>query len=83
MIHLTQLLFIRESHWQDSQIIDLPARIIRLVPPRMLAGPIISSNKITPGTSLVVQWLRIRLPMQGTRVRSLVRELRSHMLRGN
>ena len=27
-----------------------------------------------PGTSLVVQWLRIRLPMQGTRVRALVRE---------
>ena len=26
------------------------------------------------GTSLVAQWLRIRLPMQGTRVRSLVRE---------
>ena len=26
------------------------------------------------GTSLVVQWLRIRLPVQGTRVRSLVRE---------
>ena len=26
------------------------------------------------GTSLVVQWLRIRLPMQGTQVRSLVRE---------
>ena len=25
-------------------------------------------------TSLVAQWLRIRLPMQGTRVRSLVRE---------
>ncbi|KAJ8793328.1 hypothetical protein J1605_000323 [Eschrichtius robustus] len=25
-------------------------------------------------TSLVVQWLRIRLPMQGTQVRSLVRE---------
>ena len=38
---------------------------------------------ITPGTSLVVQWLRIRLPMQGMRVRSLVRELRSHMPRGN
>ena len=35
--------------------------------------------KITPGTSLVVQWLRIRLPMQGTQVRSLVRELRSHV----
>ena len=26
------------------------------------------------GTSLVAQWLRIRLPMQGTRVRSLVQE---------
>ena len=26
------------------------------------------------GTSLVVQWLRIRLPMQGTRVRDLVWE---------
>ena len=25
-------------------------------------------------TSLVAQWLRIRLPMQGTRVRALVRE---------
>ena len=25
-------------------------------------------------TSLVGQWLRIRLPMQGTRVRALVRE---------
>ena len=26
------------------------------------------------GASLVVQWLRIRLPMQGTRVRALVWE---------
>ena len=26
------------------------------------------------GTSLVAQWLRIRLPMQGTRARSLVQE---------
>ena len=31
------------------------------------------------GTSLVVQWLRIHLPMQGTGVRSMVGELRSHM----
>ena len=35
------------------------------------------------GTSLVAQWLRILLPMQGTWVRSLVRELRSHMSQGN
>ncbi|XP_049565151.1 ragulator complex protein LAMTOR3 isoform X3 [Orcinus orca] len=33
-------------------------------------------------TSLVAQWLRIRLPMQGTRVRALVRG-RSHMPRSN
>ena len=32
---------------------------------------------------LVVQWLRIRLAMQGIPVPSLVGELRSHMLRGN
>ena len=31
-------------------------------------------QKSHPGASLVVQWLRIRLPMQGTRVRALVRE---------
>ena len=31
------------------------------------------------GSSLVVQWLRIHLAMQGTQVQSLVRELRSHM----
>ena len=35
------------------------------------------------GTSLVVQWLRICLPMQGMRVRSMVREERSHMIWGN
>ena len=35
------------------------------------------------GTSLVIQWLRICLAMQGMWVRSLVRELRFHMLQGN
>ena len=35
------------------------------------------------GTSLVVQWLRICRLMQGTRVRSLVGELRSHILWDN
>ena len=29
-------------------------------------------QKLMRGTSLVAQWLRIRLPMQGTRVRGLV-----------
>ena len=40
-------------------------------------------NYFIGGTPLVVQWLRIRLPMQGTQVQSLVGELRSHMPRGN
>ena len=31
-------------------------------------------SKESSGTFLVVQWLRIRLPMQGTWVRALVRE---------
>ena len=31
------------------------------------------------GSSLAVQWLRLRLPMQGLQVRSLDRELRVHM----
>ena len=31
-------------------------------------------QEIWRGTSLVAQWLRIHLPMQGTRVRALVRE---------
>ena len=31
-------------------------------------------KRITRGTSLVAQWSRVRLPMQGTRVRALVQE---------
>ena len=31
----------------------------------------------------MVQWLRIRLAMQGTHVQSLVGELRSHMMQNN
>ena len=30
--------------------------------------------EVEPGASLVVQWLRVCLPMQGTRVRALVWE---------
>ncbi|KAJ8787082.1 hypothetical protein J1605_023114 [Eschrichtius robustus] len=34
----------------------------------------VTSVSKTPGTSLVAQWLRIRLPMQGTRIRALFEE---------
>ena len=33
-----------------------------------------SAKKYPGGASLVAQWLRIRLPMQGTRVQALVQE---------
>ena len=41
------------------------------------------SSEVPRGTSLVVQWLRIRLAMQGTRVRRLVKELRSPIPQSN
>ena len=34
------------------------------------------------GNPLAVQWLRLSLPMQGVWIRSLVRELRSHVPHG-
>ena len=36
-------------------------------------------TKVSQGTSPVVQWLRLCLPMQGVWVQSLVGELRFHM----
>ena len=41
--------------------------------------PLICFKNLRTGTSLVVQWLRLMLPMQGVRVQSLVGELKSHM----
>ena len=45
----------------------------------VIIPPLLQMRKRRPRTSLVVQWLQFRLPMQGVRVRSLVGELRSHM----
>ena len=57
--------------------------LVWMAPPltsRVNSSHRVGSSKETPwGTSLVVQWLRIRLPMWGIRVPSLVRKLRSHM----
>ena len=41
-----------------------------------------ATQKTARGTSLVVQWLGLRLPMQRVQVQSLVGELGSHMPRG-
>ena len=43
--------------------------------PKDITHPPELLNKKQPRASLVAQWLRIRLPMQGTRVRSLAREV--------
>ena len=40
----------------------------------MIYSSFLNSLKIVPKASLVAQWLRVRLPMQGKRVRALVRE---------
>ena len=49
--------------------------VIYSVYPYMLRGWIlVSALRLQPRASLVAQWLRICLPMQGTRVRALVWE---------
>ena len=47
--------------------------------PRWQSCSLACHQELCTGTSLEVQWLRLRLPMQGVRVWSLVGELRSHM----
>ena len=52
-------------------------------PPPQKKIPTLSLSEFCGGgTSLVVQWLRIRSTAQGTRVPSLVGELRSHIVVG-
>ena len=53
--------------WLVATILDYAVLTLRI----RLRGPI---QKSYVGTSLVVQWLGIRLPMQGTWVRARVRE---------
>ena len=64
--------------WLGSPCLSAPENLMSLVwvqpGHRTFKNHPRKKKKITPGTSLVVQWLRIRLPMQGTRVRALVWE---------
>ena len=50
---------------------------------KLPGGIQVSFKTHTSGTSLVVQWLRICLAMQGTWVQSPVRKLRSHVQQSN
>ena len=49
--------------------------------PQIASRGLMCKEIVVIGTSLVIQWLAIHLPMQGTQVQSLVGELRSHMQR--
>ena len=48
--------------------------IIKTIYDKPTANIILNGQKLKAWASLVAQWLRIRLPMQGTRVRALVWE---------
>ena len=53
---------------------SLPYSESVLITWRFFTGKAVRLLSIRFGTSLVAQWLRIHLPMQGTRVRALVQE---------
>ena len=61
---------------------NIPKKCFPTEPQQSLLGPADTFSKVSE-TPLVVQWLRVCLPMQGMRVQSLVRELGSHMLQSN
>ena len=55
--------------WQHLQSVSMPILLIKMC----------RYDATSLGTSLVVQWLRLCLPMQGVRIHSLFGDLRSHM----
>ena len=59
------------DHWDHWQ---LHFRSMYYIPSQRKKNFYFYSKKLTLGTSLVAQWLSIRLPMQGTWVRALVWE---------
>ena len=60
---------------RKGSLLACSARVCMCISPQNL-----NVKNLMPGTFLVVQWLRLCLPMQGTWVESLVQELRYHML---
>ena len=67
----THRFFLSLLDYCDSSVLT-PSLLLCYIP--SLYSRQSSPLKITFGASLVAQWLRIRLPMQGTWVRALVRE---------
>ena len=86
--------FSRQGYWSGfpfSSLGDLPDPGIEPQSPALQVDSLLSEppgkpnvqsggvKKASRGSSLTIQWLRLRLPTQQVRVQSLVRELRSHM----
>ena len=71
-LHLPLLFPSLPLHWTPTPFLSPP-------PPHSPNSSLIMSHKMPPRVFLVVQWLRLCLPMQGVQVPSLVGELRSHM----
>ena len=67
----------RVTWQQDNPAVLLPITKSRFSSKRLSYCSMLPSENV--GTSPVVQWLRSHLAMHGTRVWSLVRELRSHV----
>ena len=90
---LLLLLFVSTKHCCDANACNFVLHISEHVPPRRAGSNcmFLNVNKcplnvdlkiLRLGIPLVVQWLRLYLLMQRVWVTSLVRELRSHMPRG-
>ena len=62
------------AHGRNEWLITLTKELTNQVVVASLEVLLRAVKKCWPGTSLVAQWLRIRLPMQGTWVRALVPE---------
>ena len=72
--HSQGMLVIRHTMGRASDN-NTESQLMSNIPIRREILTIIELLQLThTGTSLVAQWLRIRLPMQGTRVRALVQE---------
>ena len=64
----------KETAGENDQMLDLIEKYFKIAILNMFTEPKETVTKEVEGASLVAQWLRICLQMQGTRVRALVWE---------
>ena len=71
-----------ESNLRDRILSEVKKNTVIALPGKGGQNRFMPSKLCVPRTWVVVQLLRLHLPMQGVRVRSVVRELRFHMPHG-